>query len=706
MVGLAALYILVLYVATRRARSNSTMKSVLKLAIAGTVVVALFSQSTQSQSAPKVKVGPPLNVADLDRSVAACTDFYHFANGGWLKSNPIPPQYSTWGSFNELTERNNVLLREVLESAARDAKTTKDPDTRKVGMFYASCMDSAAAESAGTKPLAGEMAQIAAISNSAQLAAQIAHMHSVGLGVLFGFGSDQDAKNSSLVIASAGQGGLGLPNRDYYTKTGAASDKIRENYVGHITKMFVLNGETPEAAAADAGKVMVLETRLATASLTPVQLRDPLASYHPMSLEQADALTPAFSWHQFLTEVGQPKLTSLNIAHPDFFKAVNSAIQEVPIADWQAYLRWKLLDGTSSSLSSQFVNEDFAFRSTLTGAKEMLPRWRRCLSATDRVLGEALGREYVKVAFTPAAKAKALEMADNLRAVMRERIEHAAWMSEETRKQALVKLAAFNRKIGYPDKWRDYSALRVENAPYITNILNARKFGVDRDRAKIGKPVDRGERFMTPPTVNAYYSPQLNEVVFPAGRLQPPFFHPSYDDGANYGGIGGTIGHEMSHGFDDEGRQFDAQGNLRDWWTAEDAKHYTERATVVEKQYDDYTVLDTVHVNGKLTLGENLADVVGVSVAFDALERALGNKPRTQIDGFTPEQRFFLAYAQARRANVRPEQARLAIQTDPHSPGEYRVNGPLANMPQFAKAFGCKAGDAMVRSDSLRANIW
>lgn len=682
------------------------MNSVLKWTIAGVAVIASFGESVPAQSAPKLTVRPPLNVADLDRSVAACTDFYHFANGGWLKANPIPPQYSAWGSFTELTERNNVLLREVLESAARQAKTTSDPDTRKVGTFYASCIDSAAAEAAGAKPLAGEMARIAAISNRGQLIAQIAHMHSVGLGPLFGFGSDQDAKNSSLVIAGAGQGGLGLPNRDYYTKQGAASDKIRENYVAHIIRTFVLAGESPDVAAANAGKVMSLETKLATASLTPVQLRDPSASYHPMSLEQADALTPAFPWRQFLSEVGLPKLTSINIAHPDFFKEVNAALQEVPIADWQAYLRWRLLDGLSSSLSSQFVNEDFAFRSTLTGAREMLPRWRRCLTATDRVLGEALGREYVKVAFTPEAKAKALEMANNLRTIMKQRIEHANWMSEETRKQALIKLASFNRKIGYPDKWRDYSALRVEPGPFAINILNARRFGVERNLAKIGKPVDRTEWGMTPPTVNAYYNPQLNEVVFPAGRLQAPFFHPSYDEGANYGGIGGTIGHEMSHGFDDEGRQFDAQGNLRDWWTAEDTKRYTERATVVEKQYDAYTVLDSVHVNGKLTLGENLADVVGVSVAFDALELALAGTPRPLIDGFTPEQRFFLAYAQARRANVRPEQARLAIQTDPHSPGEYRVNGPLANMPQFAKAFGCKADDGMVRPDNLRANIW
>jgi putative endopeptidase len=681
------------------------MRLVQKLAL-GSIALSLFTHAADAQSSPTVKLMAPLNVADLDRSVAACTDFYHFANGGWLKANPIPPQYSTWGSFNELNERNNLLLRDVLESAARQAKTTRDADTRKVGTFYASCMDSAGAEAAGMKPLAVEMQHIDAIANRTQLVAQIAHMHAAGLGGLFNFGSDQDAKNSSLVIATAFQGGLGLPNREYYVKQGPASDKIRENYVAHISRTFVLAGESSDAAREDASRVMALETKLAAASLTPVQLRDPTASYHPMSLEQADALMPGFQWQQYLSELGLARLTSVNIGQPDFFKAVSSAIQDAPIDDWKAYLRWKLLDAAASSMSSNFVNEDFSFRSTLTGAREMLPRWRRCLSSADRVLGEALGREYVKVAFTPEAKKKALEMADNLRAVMKERIEHADWMSEATRKQALVKLASFNRKIGYPDTWRDYSSLRVESAPYVVNILNARRFGAERDRAKIGKPVDRGEWGMTPPTVNAYYNPQLNEVVFPAGRLQAPFFHPTYDEGANYGGIGGTIGHEMSHGFDDEGRQFDAQGNLRDWWTAEDAKRYTERATVVEKQYDAYTVLDTVHVNGKLTLGENLADVVGVSVAFDAMERALAGKPRTTIDGFTPEQRFFLAYAQARRANVRPEQARLAIQTDPHSPGEYRVNGPLSNMPQFAKAFGCKPGDPMVRPDSLRANIW
>jgi putative endopeptidase len=682
------------------------MKSAIRSTLAVLLSIGALSHRIDAQTAPKAKLMPPLNVADLDRSVAACTDFYQFANGGWLRSNPVPAQYSTWGSFNELTERNNVLLREVLESAAARAKTTKDADTRKVGTFYASCLDSAASETAGIKPLEGELKRIAATNNRSELVAQIAHMHSVGLGVLFGFGSGQDSKNSSLVIAEVGQGGLGLPNREYYLKQGAASDKIRQNYVAHIAKTFELAGESSTEAAAHAAKVMELETRLATASLTPVQLRDPTLSYHMMSLEQAEALTPAFSWRTFLAGVGLGKLTSLNVAHPDFFKGVNTALQEVPIADWQEYLRWRLLDNSASTLNTAFVNEDFAFRSTLTGAREMLPRWRRCLASTDRVLGEALGREYVKVAFTPAAKKKALEMADNLRAVMKERIEHAAWMSEATRKAALVKLASFNRKIGYPDVWRDYSMLRVEPGPYATNILNARKFGAYRSYSKIGRPVDRGEWGMTPPTVNAYYNPQLNEVVFPAGRLQAPFFHPTYDEGANYGGIGGTIGHEMSHGFDDEGRQFDAKGNLRDWWTAEDARRYTERATVVEKQYDDYTVLDSVHVNGKLTLGENLADVVGVSIAYDALERALAGKPRQTIDGFTPEQRFFLAYAQARRANVRPEQARLAIQTDPHSPGIYRVNGPLSNMPQFAKAFGCKEGDAMVRPESVRANIW
>ncbi|MEO5590272.1 MAG: M13 family metallopeptidase [Gemmatimonadaceae bacterium] len=667
-------------------------------------IAAVMSPPLHAQT--PVPPRAPLLLADLDPGTNACTDFYQYASGGWLKSNPVPSAYSSWGPFQELRESNFLVLKDVLESAAKAAPTTSDPDTRKLGTFYSSCMDSAATEAAGAKPLDAHFRMIDAISNRSKLNSVIARLYSEGLSPVFGFGSDQDAKNSSLVIVSANQGGLGLPNRDYYTKTDAGSEKIRAAYVAHIAKTFELLGEPAAAAASRAARVMALENHLALASKSPVQLRDPIANYNPMPISAINAMTPAFDWNAFLSTVGVRGITSIDIGQPDYFKALNVALRDVPLDDWKSYLRWRLVGRASPYLSSAFVNEDFAFTSTLSGAREMQPRWRRCLATADNVLGDALGKQYVKVAFTSAAKQTALEMIDNLRAVMGERISKADWMTDATKQQAMAKLTSFNRKIGYPDVWRDYSKLQVVRAPWAANYLNARKFAIGRDLAKIGQPVDRGEWFMTPPTVNAYFSPQLNEIAFPAGRLQPPFFHPTYDAGANYGGIGGTIGHEMSHGFDDQGRQYDAKGNLADWWTPEDANNYTARAKVVEDQYNAYVVLDSIHVNGKLTLGENLADVVGVSVGYDALERALAGKPQTKIDGFTPEQRFFLAYAQARRSNSRDEALRLQIRTDPHSPGQFRVNGPLSNMPEFAAAFGCKDGDPMVRPASTRARIW
>jgi putative endopeptidase len=659
-----------------------------------------------AQSAKPEKPRPPLVLADLDRSVSACTDFYSFAGGGWIASNPIPEAFSSWSPFAELRERTNLVLKDVLEHAARDARTTSDPYTKKLGTFYASCMDSAGAEAAGVKPLEAQLRRIQSVSSRADLMSAIAWFHATGMAPGFNFGSSQDAKNSTQVIVRASQGGLGLPNREYYTKSDPASERIKQAYVAYLGKLFTLLGDTPAAASANAARVMSLETKLANASRTPVQLRDPIANYNPMPITALGELTPAFAWQSFLTEVGSPPVATIDIGQPEYFRALDSALTRVAIEDWKAYLTARLANRAAPYLSSDFVNASHEFNATLTGARQQLPRWRRCLNTADQVLGDALGREYVKVAFTAEAKSKALEMIENLRAAMRERIVRAAWMSEATRERALTKLASFNRKIGYPDEWRDYTALVVENAPYATNYLHSRSFAVRRDLAKVGKPVDRNEWFMTPPTVNAYYAPRLNEIAFPAGRLQPPFFHPTYDEAANYGGIGGTIGHELSHGFDDSGRQYDSQGNLTDWWTADDARNYTAKAKMVEDQYSAYTVLDSLHVNGKLTLGENLADIVGVSVAYDALQKALAGKPRVTIDGFTPEQRFFLAYAQARRANLRPEQARLQIQTDPHSPGKFRVNGPLSNMPEFAKTFGCKPGDPMVRPENLRAHIW
>ncbi|MDQ6633789.1 MAG: M13 family metallopeptidase, partial [Gemmatimonadota bacterium] len=648
----------------------------------------------------------PLDPANIDRKFGACQDFYMFANNGWIQKNPIPPAFSSWGSFNELSERNNLVLKDVVERAAREAPTTTDPATKKLGTYYSSCMDSTAAERAGIAPISDELSRIAAIGDRAQLKAQIARMHSLGLGSTFGFGSGADAKNARMVIANAVQGGTSLPDRDYYLRDDPAMQSIRTKYVDYMTKLFALAGDAPETAASDAQKVLALETALARGAVPRVQLRDPNSRYHPMTIAEANALTPAFSWSDYLLAIGLAQVASLNVGMPTFFQALNTELEQRPLDDWKAYLRWVVLSRNAAQLSAPFVNEQFRFASVLTGAREQQPRWKRCLQAADQSLGDALGKEYVKVVFTPEAKAKMLGMVTNLRTVLRERIQKADWMSEATRAQALQKMDSFNQKIGYPDSWRDYAGLTIEPGPFVNNALRVRAYETKRDYDKIGKPLDRAQWSMTPPTVNAYYSPPLNEIVFPAGRLQAPFFSVSYDDAANYGGVGGTIGHEMSHGFDDSGRQYDAQGNLRDWWTADDASRYKRKAQVVEDQYGAYVAVDTLRVNGKLTLGENLADVVGVSVAYEALERALAGKPRATIDGFTPEQRFFLAYAQARMSVLRPETARMLVATDPHSPGQFRVNGPLSNMPEFAHAFGCKEGDPMVRADSVRANIW
>ena len=653
------------------------------------------------QQAPRA-----LDPANVDRKFGACQDFFMFANNGWIERNPIPPAFAGWGSFNELTERNNLVLKDVIERAAREATTTSDPVTKKLGTYYSSCMDSTAAESAGITPISGELARIAAVTDRAALRAQIARMHSLGLGGVFGFGSAADAKNATMVIANANQGGTTLPDRDYYLRQDPAMQTIRTRYAAYLQTMFALAGDSPADAAANAGRVLSLETALAKAQVPRVQLRDPNARHHPMTVAQANALTPAFDWGEYLRAVGLPQVATFNIATPAFFQGLNVELESRPVEDWKALLRWTMLSRNAPLLSAAFVNESFRFNASLSGAREQQPRWKRCLASADNALGDALGREYVKVAFTPEAKEKMLGMVANLRAAMRDRIVRAEWMSEATRAQALQKMDAFHSKIGYPETWRDYGEVAVEPGPFVSNVLRVRAAEAKRDYGRVGKPIDRSQWAMTAPTVNAYYSPPLNEIVFPAGRLQAPFFSVSFDDAANYGGVGATIGHEMSHGFDDSGRQYDAKGNLRDWWTPEDARRYNERAKVVEEQYGAYVAIDTLRVNGKLTLGENLADIVGVSVAYDALQRELRGKPRQPIDGFTPEQRFFLGWAQARLSVLRPEAARMQVATDPHSPGRFRVNGPLANMPEFAQAFGCREGDPMVRPAAQRVHIW
>ena len=679
----------------------------MRLVIRALAFTLAFATSAAAQTSAVPIQTKPLDPANLDRSVPACTDFYHFANGGWIKTHPIPPAFPRWGSFEELSENNQSNLLTILRNAAASGNAQGSADLRKLSTYYSSCMDSAGAERAGAQPIAAELSRIAAIGNRPQVESEIARLHSMGVPALFGFSAAQDAKNSTAVIAGINQGGLSLPDRDYYLNPDKRYADIRANYQGHVTKMFQLAGEDPAQASADAQRVVVVETALAKPAKTRVELRDPNANYHKMSSAELAQLAPGFNWPSFFAGEGRSDISTIDVQNPVFMKVADSLVSSASLDDWKAYLRWKVINSAAASLSSSFVNQDFRFGSTLSGAKEMLPREKRCARATDAGLRDALGQAYVSKYFTPAAKQRALEMVRNLESVFHDRIQTRAWMSDTTKARAETKLAAFNNKIGYPDKWRDYSTLTIQPGPFYNNVLAVRQYERRRNLARIGQPVDRAEWGMTPPTVNAYYSPQMNEIVFPAGILQPPFFDPNADDAVNYGGMGAVIGHEMTHGFDDQGSQFDAQGNLRNWWTASDLEKFKHGTGLVASQFDAYTVLDSVHVNGKLTLGENLADLGGLSISYAALEKALAEKGRPpDIDGFTPEQRFFLAFAQIWRANTTPEAARLRINTDPHSPGEWRTNGPMSNMPSFAAAFGCKPGDPMVRPDSVRPVIW
>ena len=668
--------------------------------------LAVCAASAGAQSAVPLQA-KPLDPANMNTSVSACSDFFEYANGGWIKRNPVPAAFSNWGGFSELSEYNNAALLNILEAAAKDTNPRRSADMRKLGNYYAACMDSAGIERAGAKPLRPMINQINAIRTTADLQRQIGRMHGMGSGVIFGFGSTQDSKNTTSVIGGARQGGLSLPDRDYYTRTDPASAALRANFQGHVAKMLKLAGESDAQAAKDAANVLAMETTLAKASLTRVQRRNPQATYHKMSPADLAAMTPHFNWKAFFAAEGNPKIPAVDVESPTFFKTVDSLIVNQPLDVWKSKLRWDVVNRAAGSLSSAFVNEDFRFNQAFTGAKELLPRNKRCVRATDGALGDALGQAYVAKYFTPEAKRRALDMVRNMEAMFKSRIATLQWMTDATKPQATAKLAAYMNKIGYTDKWLDYSPVTITRTSAYANNQSLRAWREHRDIAKIGKPVDRTEWGMTPATVNAYYNPLMNEIVFPAGIMQPPFFNPNADDAVNYGGMGAVIGHEMSHGFDDQGAQYDAQGNLRNWWSPADSAAFAQRTNLIRSQFNGYTVLDSVHVNGSLTLGENLGDFGGLTIAYAALEKALAEKGRPGlIEGFTPEQRFFLAWAQIWRQNIRPEAARVRINTDPHSPGQWRVNGPLSNMPQFAAAFGCKPGDPMVRADSLRPVIW
>jgi putative endopeptidase len=668
--------------------------------IATLVASSVGAQNTYHQT-------KPLDPANIDTTCAACTDFYRFANGGWLKTNPIPAAYSQWGSFNELADANNEKLKLVLEDAAAHRTTAPDPAIRKVGSFYAACMDSAAIEKAGYTPIKGGLAEIAAINTPADVKKYLIARAAAGRDILFGFGSAQDFKNSSQVIAGISQGGIGLPDRDYYFRTDAHTAAVRDAYVKHIANDLVLVGESPAKAQTDAQSILALETTIAASHLTAVQRRDPQLTYNRKTPAELQALTPGFDWKTYFAAVKAPANTAIDVMNPKFMTTADSLLRVVPVSTWKTYLTWNLVSAAANTLSSPFVNEAFAFNQNLTGAKEQLPRYKRCIAATDRAVGQALGKAYVEKYFTPEAKARANAMVNNIKAEFRSRLASRTWMSDSTRKMAYAKLDAFAQKIGYPDKWKDYTALTITPAQsYYQNSVAVAEFNSADDIARINKPLDRTRWGMTPPTVNAYYNPLMNEIVFPAGIMQPPFFDPNADDAVNYGGMGAVIGHEMSHGFDDQGAQFDAQGNLKTWFTSTDLANFKAKTAAYADQFDTYTILDSLHVNGKLTNGENIADLGGLTIAYAALEKALGDKPRTRIDGYTPEQRFFLAWAQIWRSNTRPEAARLRVATDPHSPDEWRVNAPLSNMPEFAAAWGCKVGEPMARPASQSVSIW
>ena len=687
-----------------------------RLVLAAFALLATTALSAQQvvarpQGAPVTAPGKAVDRANLDTTCAACTDFYTFANGGWLKRSTIPAAYPEWSAFFELHDKNEAVVHDVIESAAtatRSGKASAGSNLYKIGAYYDACMDTVAIDKLGTKPIEATAARIAAIKSADQLPAALAELEKSDGLAPFGLGAGPDLHNSNRLVANATQGGLSLPEKNYYVSADTSMKKIRDAFVAHVTNMFQLYGENPADAKAHAQTVLDVETKFAQASMDRVAMRNPAALYHLMTIAQFDSITPHIKWESFLAAQGAPAVTELNVGQPDFFKAMDGLLVSVPLDDWKTLLRWRLLSSSANSLPKPFADERFAFQRLFTGQRERVARWKMCTSNTTNTLGEAVGQEYVKRTFTPEAKARAKAIVDNMVSVLRDQIGQLDWMSDSTKKQAQIKLDAFTRKIGYPDKWRDYSKLEVARGEYNRNLHRGVEWATATNWAKLGKPVDKGEWQITPDAVNAYYNPLWNEIVFPAGILQAPFFDPSADDAVNYGAMGAVIGHEMSHGFDDQGRRFDAQGNLRDWWTKDDADKYTVQAQRVVDQFNAYTVVDsTTHVNGKLTLGENIGDLGGLKIAYVAMEKSMKAKGRQpNIDGFTPEQRFFLGWAQAWRALQRDEAVKAQVNTNPHAPAKWRVNGPFSNMPEFKAAWGCKDGDAMVRPEALRARIW
>jgi putative endopeptidase len=652
----------------------------------------------------KTKTGDALHMDWLDTSVSPAEDFYSYANKSWQKNNPIPPEYPSWGSFNVVHDKVQDIVHQMLINAAANTKAKPGSIEQKVGDFYFSGMDEASINKLGIMPLQPEFDRIQNIKNLADLQNEIAHLHQIGVAVFFGFGSMQDYKNSSEMIAAVVQSGLGLPDRDYYLKDTPKFKQIRDAYVAHIAKMFELLGDKPEKAAAEAHRVMELETQLAQASMSQVEQRDPHAVYHIMDMAQLEKITPNFSWPAYFAAMGQDKVKSINMAMPNFFASLNEQLKTVSLQDWQTYLRWHLIDNYAPYLSKPFVDQNFKMATVLTGTEKILPRWKRVVGTENAALGFAIGKMYVERNFSPEAKKQAMDILKNIRYVLREDIKSLAWMTPATRQAALKKLDLMEERVGYPSKWWDYSSLKVDRGPYVLNVLRANQFLVKRDLDKIGKPIDRSEWGMTPQTINAYYDPSMNNLNIPAGILQAPFFDPNAPAAVNYGAIGFVMGHEMTHGFDDQGAQFDGHGNLKNWWTPNDLAKFKAATQCIIDQYSQYVVNGDLHVQGKLVVGEAAADLGGITLAYRAFHHSDAYKKAKTIDGMTPDQQFFLGTAHVWAMNMRPQQLQNQVTTDPHPPAKYRVNGSLANIPQFQEAFKIPNNSPMV--NATRCVIW
>ena len=665
----------------------------------------LFPTATLAQNS--TEKAPAFSIENIDKSLDPCVDFYQYACGNWMKTHEIPADRPSLASFIEVDEHNLDALRGILEKASSGG-AGRDAIDQKIGDYYGACMDEKAAEAKGLAPLKPELDRIAAVENKPALIDAIARVHLIGPNPLFNFSSRPDLDDANMVVADIDQGGLTLPDRNYYIQDNPKMEAMRKGLSDYATALFQLAGQSQEQAANSARTVLRIETALARSSMDRTERRDPKKHDHKMTREAALELAPDFYLARYFTDMNSPSFSHLNVSNPDFFKQVNAIIESESLDALKTYVAWHLLSASSPWLSPPFVDANFKFRQALTGQAVNQPRWKRCVRSTDEALGEALGQRYVEATFGADGKARMLKMVDALEKSLDEDITTLPWMTEETKRQAKIKLEAIRNKIGYPDTWRDYSKLDIKPGDLLGNFLRANEFESRRQIAKIGKAVDRNEWQMTPPTVNAYYAPPYNEIVFPAGILQPPFFDRSIDENVNFGGIGAVIGHELTHGFDDQGRKYDAHGNLHDWWTDEDGKEFEKRAACVADEYSSFVAVDDLKLNGRLTLGENTADNGGVRIALMALENRIrqdgSGKAAEKIDGYTPEQRFFLGFAQVWCEKRRPEYQRMLVNIDPHSPGRFRTNGVLENMPEFQKAWGCHAGQAMVRANQCR--VW